>query len=181
MERTANGPAMVLGIVLVLVGLIYLAIEYIPRGFLETYLTRHGWPIFVIVPGLVLVGVGMAVRDLAPLCIPGATVAMAGFVLLFQSPAELFETWTYAWALVVPGGVGAGMWLQGLVGSSPPMRSAGLRTMAAGLITFLLGAVFFEGIVHVSGRPFGFFGRIVPLLLIGLGIWVLARWRRSSR
>lgn len=177
MERTTSGgPALVLGVVLVLIGITYLALEFVPRRFLEIDLAHYGWPIFVIVPGLVLVGIGMTTRGLAGLCIPGAIVAMVGLVLLFQNIFDLFATWSYAWALVVPGGLGIGMWLQGVASGSANLRTAGFRTMGMGVIVFLLGAVFFEGVVHVSGRSFGFVGRVLlPALLIALGIWLLVR------
>src|SRR5438105_12328491 len=98
MERTAGGPPLVLGIVLVLIGLTYLALEFIPRRFLLIDIAHYGWPLFVIVPGLVLIGVGMTVSGLSGLCIPGAIVTMVGVVLLLQNLFDLFATWTYAWA-----------------------------------------------------------------------------------
>jgi hypothetical protein len=176
MERTAGGPALVLGVILVLIGIAYLALEFIPRRFLEIDIAHYGWPLFVIVPGLVLIGVGMTMGGLAGLCIPGAIVTMTGIVLLVQNAFDIFATWSYAWALVAPGGVGLGMWLQGVVSGSPSLRAAGSRTMGGGLILFMLGAVFFEGVIHVSGRDFGFIGRVLlPLLLIVAGIVLLVR------
>jgi uncharacterized membrane protein YhhN len=53
--------------------------------------------------------------------------------------------------------------------------------MGAGVIIFLLGAVLFEGVIHVSGQDFGFIGKVLlPVLLIVLGIWLLVR-RTTSR
>lgn len=182
MERTATGPGLVLGVVLVLIGVIYLLIEYIPPRFLQIDLAHYGWPLFVIVPGLVLIGVGMTTEGLSGLCIPGGIVTMAGLVLLFQNALDLFATWSYAWALVAPGGVGVGMWLQGVVTDAPGVRSAGARVLGIGVIVFLLGAVLFEGIIHVSGRDFGFVGRILlPAMLIAIGIFLLIRRSRSGR
>jgi hypothetical protein len=181
MERTSGGSALVLGIVLVMIGVIYLTLEYIPRRFLQIDIAHYGWPVFVMIPGLVLTGVGMTVRSVGGLCVPGAVVTMAGLVLLFQNAFDLFATWTYAWAVVVPGGVGLGEWLQGVGSGSAGLRAAGRRTMGLGLIVFLLGAVFFEGILHVSGRNFGFIGQILlPLLLIAIGIFLLVRRRRPA-
>ena len=48
------------------------------------------------------------------LAIPGAILAMIGFVLWYQASTGLYATWAYAWALVVPTGVGLGMLLYGL-------------------------------------------------------------------
>ncbi len=176
MERTTGAPALVLGVILVLIGVTYLALEFLPKRFLEIDIAHYGWPLFVMVPGLVLIGVGMTMTGLSSLCVPGAIVMMAGLVMLIQNTFDLFATWSYAWALVAPTGVGIGMWLQGIVTGSAGLRAAGRRTIGAGLILFLLGAVFFEGVVHVSGRDFGFIGRILlPVLLIGIGIFLLVR------
>lgn len=176
MERSAGGQAVVLGVVLILTGVGYLVFEIIPRWFFEIDIAHYGWPVFVIVPGLVLIGVGGTTREVSGLCLPGAVVTVAGFVLMVQNIFDLFATWSYAWALVVPGGVGLGMWLQGLVIDSPVMRAEGARTLGSGFILFLLMAVFFEGIVHVSGRDFGFFGRVLfPLLIIVVGVVVMVR------
>lgn len=177
MERTtAGGQAIVMGVILILIGTIYLAIELIPRHLLDIDIAHYGWPVFVIVPGLVLIGVAGAMPDASPLCVPGGIVIMAGLVLVFTNIFNLFATATYTWALVAPGGVGLGMWLQGLINDEPAMRASGSRTLGAGFIIFLLGALFFESIVHVSGIRFPFLVRLLlPLLMIVVGIVVMVR------
>jgi hypothetical protein len=176
MERPNGGQAIVLGIILILTGVGYILFEIIPRWFLQLDVAHYGWPVFVIVPGLVLIGVGGTTQDVSGLCVPGAVVTMTGMVLMFQNIFDLFATWSYTWTLVVPGGVGIGMWLQGLAIDSPGLRAAGARTLGSGFILFLLTAVFFEGVVHVSGRDFGFFGRVLfPVLIIVVGITVMVR------
>jgi hypothetical protein len=176
MERANGGQAVVLGTALVLTGVGYILYEVFTRWFLTIDIAHYGWPVFVIVPGLVLIGVGGTTEDVSALCIPGAVVTMAGLVLLLQNVFDLFSTWSYAWTLVVPGGVGIGMWLQGLAIDSPGLRAAGARTLGTGFILFLLTAVFFEGVAHVSGRDFGFFGRVLfPILIIVVGIVVMVR------
>jgi len=175
MERTAGGQAIVMGVILIVIGTIYLAIEFIPR-LRDIDVAHYGWPVFVIVPGLVLIGVAGAIPEASGLCVPGAIVIMAGLVLGIQNVFNLFATATYTWALVVPGGVGLGMWLQGLVNESPGLRLSGAQTMGAAFILFLLSALFFESITHVSGVRFPFLVRLLlPLLFIVVGIVVVAR------
>jgi len=165
MERTAGGQALVMGVVLILIGSIYLAIELVPR-LREIDVAHYGWPVFVILPGLLLIGVAGAIPDASGLCVPGGIVIMAGVVLFVQNVFDLFATATYAWALVAPGGVGLGMWLQGMVDESPGLRVSGAQTLGSGFIIFLLSALFFET-VHVSGVTF-------PLLLrLLLGIVII--------
>jgi lipopolysaccharide export LptBFGC system permease protein LptF len=116
------------------------------------------------------------------LCIPGAIVTMAGVVLAVQNTFDLYATWAYAWALVAPGGAGLGLFIQGLTTGRPALRAAGLRTMGIGAALFLVGAAFFEGVLHLSGKEFGFVGQLVlPLLLIAAGAWLLVRRALPAR
>jgi hypothetical protein len=46
----------------------------------------------------------------------GGVVTMAGLVLLVQNATDRFETWAYAWTLVLLVGSGVGRWLLGAVG-----------------------------------------------------------------
>jgi hypothetical protein len=175
MERRASG-SLILGLLLVLVGAAYLVGQYLPRPFFQVDLGHYGWPLFVIVPGLALLAVGVTNRAVSGLCIPGAIVTMTGVVLAIQNTFDLFATWAYAWALVAPGGVGLGMFIQALATGQPRLRAAGLRTMGIGAAFFLVGAAFFEGVIHISGREFGFVGQLLlPLLLIAVGGWLLLR------
>jgi hypothetical protein len=175
MERSAGGQAIVMGVILILIGTIYLAIEFIPR-LREIDVAHYGWPVFIIVPGLVLIGVAGAVPEASGLCVPGALVVVAGLVLGVQNIFNLFATATYTWALVVPGGVGLGMWLQGLVDEEPALRMSGAQTIGAGFIIFLFSALFFESITHVSGIRFPLLVRLLlPLMMIVVGIVVVAR------
>jgi hypothetical protein len=175
MERTAGGQAIVMGVVLILIGTIYLAVELVPR-LRDIDVAHYGWPVFVIVPGLVLVGVAGAVPEANGLCVPGGIVIMAGLVLFVQNVFNLFATATYTWALVAPGGVGVGLWLQGLVNEAPGLRATGAQAMGAGFVLFLLSALFFESIVHVSGVRFPLLVRLLlPLLIIVVGIVVMVR------
>jgi hypothetical protein len=175
MERRATG-SLVLGLLLVLVGIAYLVGQYVPRPFIQVDVGHYGWPLFVMVPGLVLMVVGATNRGASGLCIPGAIIIVTGLVLAIQNTFDLYATWAYAWALVAPGGVGIGLWVQGLVTGNPGLRAAGIRAMGTGLAIFLVGAAFFEGVIHISGREFGPVGQLIlPALLIVVGLWLLIR------
>jgi hypothetical protein len=175
-ERSAGGQALVMGIVLILTGVVYLAIELVPR-LRDLDVARYGWPLFIIVPGLALIGVAGALPDASGLCVPGAVVVMAGLILFWQNVFDLFATTTYTWALVVPGGVGLGLWLQGMVDGSQPLRVTGARTLGTGFVTFLLCALLFESL-HVSGAVFpGLIRLLLGVVIIAVGVVVI---RRSS-
>jgi hypothetical protein len=174
MERSTGGQALVMGVVLILTGVIYLAIELIPR-LSQIDVAHYGWPVFVLVPGVALVGVAGAVPEASGLCVPGAIVIMVGLVLFVQNVFDLFATATYAWALVTPGGIGLGMWLQGSVDQQATLRSRGARTLGTGFVIFLVSALFFET-VHVSGVVFPLLIRLLlGISIVGVGVSVVMR------
>jgi hypothetical protein len=175
MERTTpRGQALVMGVVLILIGVVYLAIELVPR-LRDIDVNHYGWPVLVILPGLVLIGAAGALPEASGLCVPGGIVIMAGLVLLVQNVFGLFATATYTWALVAPGGIGLGMWLQGMVDEAPALRASGRETLGFGFIVFLLSALFFET-VHVSGRTFPLLIRLLlGVLIVAVGIALVVR------
>ncbi|HKA12426.1 MAG TPA: hypothetical protein VKI99_18335 [Candidatus Dormibacteraeota bacterium] len=183
MERTPSGPVIVMGAILIALGILYFLLELIHISVGQ--LLHYGWPVLVAFPGLVLTVIGMSVREVDSLCIPGAIVSVAGTVLMIQNLWNIFGTWTYAWALVAPGGMGLGMWLQGVVYGSAGLRATGAHTMGVGLVFFLAGLVFFERVLHVSGRPTGplwifVLSVVLPLVIIVAGFVLLIRRPRPT-
>ena len=106
--RRWRGAETAVGGLLLLLGILVLAGQTLDLG-------RVGWPLFVIVPGLGLLGLGLAVpgRLGEVLAMVGGVVTMAGLVLLVQNATDRFETWAYAWTVVLLVGGGAGRWLLG--------------------------------------------------------------------
>jgi hypothetical protein len=158
--------------------LVLLGIVVILRQALDLDLGRIGWPFFVIVPGLALLGVGLATpgRLGEVLAMVGGLVTMAGLVLLVQNAADRFETWAYAWTLVFLVGPGIGRWLVGVVRGRGDLAAGGGRLIAAGLVAFVVLAVFFEVVVGIGGRPVGSAGRYgLAVLLIVAGLALLGR------
>jgi hypothetical protein len=171
-ETAAGGLLVLLGIV-VLLGQV-----------LEVDLGRVAWPFFVIVPGLGLLGVGLAAagRLGEVLATAGGVVTMAGVVLGVQNTTDRFDTWAYAWTLVVLVGPGIGRWLVGVVHGRAELAASGGWLMAAGLVAFLVLAVFFEVVVGIGGRPGGAAGRYgLAVLLIGAGLVLLGRRLLAAR
>jgi hypothetical protein len=113
-----------------------------------------GWPIFVLAPGIVLFVAGLAVGGKAGLgfAIPGGIVSMVGLVLTFQAATGLWGTWAYAWALVAPGGVGLALVVYGILTGQADIARGGLPVLLTGLGLFVGFGLFFEGVLHMSGR-----------------------------
>jgi hypothetical protein len=95
---------------------------------------------------------------------------MVGLVLWVQDTYDAYATWAYAWALVAPTGPGLGMLLYGLVRGDGELARDGLRTTLVGLALFVGFALFFEGVVGLSGEPIAQFEDVLPFLAIGLGV-----------
>ena len=144
----ARRGTIVLGLALVVLG----ALALLGR-VVQIDLLGLGWPIFVLVPGIVLFVAGLAVGGRAGLglAIPGGVVSMIGAVLAFQSATGLWSTWAYAWALVAPGGVGLAFVLYGLLTGQPDLVRGGTPILLLGLGLFIGFGLFFEGMLHLSG------------------------------
>jgi hypothetical protein len=151
---------------------------------LELDMGRVGWPFFVIVPGLGLLGLGLAGsgRLGEVLAMAGGVVTMAGLVLLVQNATDRFDTWAYAWALVVVAGAGIGRWLVGVRRGRRDLAASGGWLIAAGLAAFLVFAVFFEVVIGIGGRGYGGAGRyVLAVLLILAGLVLLGRRLLAAR
>jgi hypothetical protein len=165
------------GIVLICIGALYLVAQWV--GFDVGHL---GWPFLIILPGVALMGAAaLADRSFAGLAVPGSMATMTGLILLVQNTFDVWDTWAYAWGLLIVAS-GIGMALQGYRTDQPRMRASGWRTAEGGAITFVVFAAFFELVLnlnHLASADLSRFG--LPLLLIGLGAIFLVRpWRRPA-
>jgi hypothetical protein len=171
--RRRLGAETVVGGLLLLLGILVLLGQA-----LDLDLGRVGWPVFVIVPGLGLLGLGLAApgRLGEVLAMAGGVVAMAGLVLLVQNAADRFETWAYAWALVLLAGAGTGRLLVGITRGRRDLVAGGGWLIGAGLAGFLSFAVLFEVVIGIGGHRSGPAGRyILATLLILAGLALLGR------
>ena len=162
---------MVLGTLLVMLGLLFFVAQ-----FFDVNLGRLAWPLFVIVPGIFLLVMGLVVRGSAgePLVILGSMTTATGAILAYQNATGLWATWAYAWALITPTAIGLGKLAYSGVVARSDMARDGLRMTVVGLAIFLVAGAFFEGVVGLSGfgiRHLG--GYVFPALLIGLGVILL--------
>ena len=176
-KKSGGNSTAALGIVLVVVGLFALLI--VLSG---VDLTQNGWPLFIIIPGLTLLIVGF-VSFGAVATIPGGIVTMLGLVLAYANFSGDWPVWAYAWSLVIPFGIGLGMYLQALRDHDQTALRTGRNLLFIGLMIFLIGFVLFESILGISGRDyFGNAGKAaLPGLLIIVGVILLVRSIQASR
>jgi hypothetical protein len=162
-----------LGGLLVLLGILVLAGQAVDVDVGEV-----GWPFLVIVPGLGLLGLGLATdgRLGEVLAMVGGVVSVNGLVLLVQNATDRFDTWAYAWTLVFVVGPGIGRWLVGVVRGRRELAASGGWLIGVGLAGFLVLAVVFEVVVGIGGRGYGAGGRYgLAVLLILAGLVLVGR------
>ena len=179
----SRGATVAVGLLLIVGGAILLAVQYLGWA-LPFDLGRLGWPLWIIGPGVAILVIGLITPEEpgAGLAIAGSIITTAGLILAYQSVTDHFASWAYAWALAAPGGVGVGMILWGMLHLRGAMVRSGLATLGVGLVLFLVGFAFFEGLLHIGGeRGIAPLGRqALPIALIVAGaILILTRlWPR---
>ena len=147
-----------IGILLILLGGFFLA-QIIWPGL--TMLVS--WPVIIIAVGAGLFLLGLIIR--APgMSVPAAIVAGIGGILYYQNLTGEWGSWSYMWALI-PGFVGVGIIVGGLLGDKALKVAEGLRQVVISLVLFLVFGAFFGG--------FRGLGDYWPLLLIGAGVILL--------
>jgi len=178
MNDTRGGRAatIVVGLLLIILGAGFLVIQLTGSSF-PFDLGSVGWPLFIIVPGaiLLLAGLFLPAASGVGLSVAGGIVTAVGLILAYQSAADHYESWAYAWALL-PSAAGFSMSLWGILHRSADVARSGLAVLGVGLAMFLIGFGFFEGIIGIGGdsglAPLG--RQALPLALIVVGLVLIA-------
>jgi hypothetical protein len=112
----------------------------------------------------------------------GGVISVNGLVLGVQNATGRFDTWAYAWTLVLVVGPGIGRWLVGVVRGRGDLARSGGWLIAVGLAGFLGLAAVFEVVIGLGGRGDGAAGRYgLAVLLIGAGLVLLGRRLLAAR
>jgi uncharacterized membrane protein YhaH (DUF805 family) len=138
-------------------------------------LGEAGWPLFVIVPGIVLfvVGLGVGGRAGTGFAVAGAVTTVTGLILAVQSQTGLYATWAYAWALVAPGGIGLGLFVYGALTGQRDLALGGLWTLLTGLVIFIVAAFFFESVIGLSGDRIEGLDALLAGAVVVLGVGIV--------
>ncbi len=173
--RRRVGSSVALGVVLVVLGLFALLVQF--TGFDAS----GSWPLFVIIPGLTLLLIGFISLGTGAL-IPGAILTVIGLILAYMNATQDWPAWAFAWPLVAPGGVGLGIFLQGVRNRDTHLLRQGRVLMFVAALIFMIGFVIFGTIFRISDQDYGWFGKAaLPVLLIAVGIVLLARSIQRTR
>jgi hypothetical protein len=170
MERTdrERRGTLIAGAALIVVGLVVLVAQQADLGI--------GWPAWIIIPGVAVFVVAVAVGEPTGAGFAGLAgiITSVGLILAVQEATGTYASWAYAWALVAPGGVGAGLLLYGILMGRWDTARGGLGALITGVAIFLVGYLFFEGLLGLDGRPAGDLARLaVPAAIVGLGVLVI--------
>jgi hypothetical protein len=169
-DRQRLAPSLV-GIILIVVGVIFLV-----QPVLGVNLMHVAWPLFIIVPGLLMLAAAVGGnRGASGMAVPGAIVTMTGAILFVQNAFDLWSTWAYAWALVAPTSVGLGLWLRGALTVNPRTERAGRRLVQIGLVLFLAFGAFFEVVLNWGRLANSTLGVAAAVVLIAAGLAMALR------
>ena len=171
-QRTdgSGNPALTLGAILIIVGILLFVGQL--TGFSVGEL---GWPLIVIGVGIVLFAVGLFVNREQGLVIAGTITTTVGLVLLYQDQTGHWASWAYAWALVGPAASGLGLIIWGLRSGTPSDVRNGTWSLLSGLALFIVGYLFFEGVIGISGEKLPLPDWVLPAVVIVIGAVVLGR------
>jgi hypothetical protein len=153
------------GLILILIGAWFLAIQVFPN--LRVWFNiSFSWPLIILGAGALLLFIGLLAGE-PGMAVPACIVSGIGGLLYYQNLTGHWESWAYAWTLI-PGFVGAGVILSGLLGNRPKRSLGdGLNLIVISLVLFLIFATFLGG-------P-NLLGPFWPVLIILLGLWLIVR------
>lgn len=168
MEQRARS-SLAAGLVLILLGLWFLAMQFVPG--LQAY-PAFSWPLIIVGVGVILLVIGL-LTGVPSMAVPACIVGGIGGLLYWQNATGNWESWAYAWTLI-PGFVGVGTVLAGLLGGeSRQAVRGGAWLILISLVLFTVFGSFFGAL--------GLVGPYWPILLIVLGLLIFAQSLFRSR
>ena len=161
-----NRSNLALGLILLVVGGWLLVTRQVP-AIQEWVDANFAWPMYTIGAGLLVLLIGL-VTGAPGMAVPASIISGIGGILYYQNLTGDFGSWSYMWALI-PGFVGVGSILAGILGENTRRNMGhGLRLIVTSAVLFLIFATFLGG-----PSILGEYG--LPVILILLGVYVLAR------
>jgi hypothetical protein len=175
MENNGYRRMLAFGVILMLLGGLFLLSRVAPGLF--GWMGALSWPLIIVGAGVLLLLVG-ALAGAPGLAVPAAIVGGIGGLLYWQNATGNWQSWAYAWTLI-PGFVGVGVILAGLLEGKASAVGSGLWLVVISAILFVVFSAIMSPFV---GGPV-VLGRYWPVLLIVLGALLLGQafFQRRSR
>ena len=136
------------------------------------------WPGFILAPGLMLLWPAYSATPerqsrLAFLAVPGAIMITVATLLFIMNLTDHFEAWAYSWPLVFAS-VAWGLMYMRRFEPEHRVHHNGYNFLRLMVLMAMGFAVFFELLI------FGSFNPLLPLGIIGYGIYLLLKNRREE-
>jgi hypothetical protein len=167
MSQNNSRSGIVTGILLIGLGVAFLTMQFFEIRFWSDW-----WPTAIIGVGLLFfIAMLIAGKSAGALAIPGSVIVMVGLILLFHNTFGFWETWAYAWTLIIFA-AGIGISIFGRYTDQDKIRQSGGVVARLGVVLFVIFGIFFELFIGLSGL---FDGSSImwPLLLILFGFYLL--------
>ena len=160
-------------VLVIAIGLVLLAANLFNFHLIEVL-----WPGFVVAPGLVLLwpahsSTADRQSKLSFLAVPGAILVTIGLLLFTMNITNHFEAWAYSWTLLVAAAAAGLMYIKRFDKSST-IHERGRSLIRFMILLFMVLAVFFEIVIFENFNP------LLPLALIGYGVYLLLRNRQVA-
>jgi LiaF transmembrane domain len=167
LQRTQTWPAY---------GVIAIGVALLITNLFGFPLINILWPGFVLAPGLILLWPAYSSTPeqqnrLGFLAVPGAILVTVGTLLFIMNLTNHFEAWAYSWPLLLAA-VGWGLMYMKRFEPEHRVHQNGYTFVRLMVLMAMGFAVFFELII------FGGFSPLLPLVIIGFGVYLLLKDRR---
>ncbi len=149
----------VAGILLILLGGFFLAAQLMPELFGYVF-----WPFILVGIGGVFLLSALLTRT-GGLAIPGSILLGLGGIFYYQTMTNDWASWSYIWTLI-PGFVGVGVIIAGLLSRGGPHFDSGGRVLMA---ISAMGFLMFGGMFGLNLDM----STMWPIFLIGIGVITL--------
>ncbi len=167
MKKKQTQSSMIVGLVLITLGVIFLV-----SRVLNIHIGENLWPFAIIgFGGLLLAVMLLGDSSIGWLAVPACMTITTGLVLLVQNTINRFESWAYAWAMVLAA-YGVGMVINGYKNGLSEIRQNGWSLARLGMLLFLLLGGFFE--IFIFQRKIDVIGIVWPVALILIGVGIFA-------
>ncbi len=168
--RRSRTGGLIGGGILIALGLLALLGQLVGSSSVWNFL----WPFIVIaIGGIFFVAMFAGGKQAGGFAIPGSIISGIGLILLFQNLTGRWETWSYAWTVILFL-IGLGIYISGLWSDNVRQREAGKKVMQVGVVLFIIFGALFE-IIFSSILPPGIQQIVFPALLILLGLYLIIR------
>jgi len=157
--------------ILILLGAWFLSIEVVPAIKAFAY-GADTWPIAILGIGGLFALVGL-VSWSPGLMIPAAIISTVGGLLYWQNATGRWESWAYAWALIIIG-VGVGILLAGLMSRDRGALIGAMWVILIGVVNFVVfGAFLGGGTIIQQYWP-------VAIIVVGLVVLLSGLFRKKT-